>query len=820
MQPGHTAPEQRRWEQDRVQLFDIKAADFFEVLKSSLDPEDRYRRPLTAGPVSARPLLLLKPNLTPSVLAQVDRNFEVLDEAIRRQPPNSVEFFLGSPPNWGTIAGNVDAARDIADDVLNAALVDPLTDRGGPKLIVVHAEAGTGKSTLVKRIGVDLALTWKQTVLALKPYGALDLVDVEPLARQLMERLYVLVDDATDIVRELSKFLREAATAGVKVTVIAGARTNEWRDAQEDYAFPAVEEYEVGVLSRPEIERILSTLEKNHALGLLAGAGKEAQIAAFETRAEKQLLVALREATEGKKFDDIVVDEFSSVPSPDGQRAYLLICSLHRFGVFVRAALLYRALNIPLADLKQRVFDPTAKIIVARQTIGDPESYYSARHQLVADIVFDRVVNSERRRLEYYTDLIKHLDIGFASDADAFRKLTRGKNKALLRDFGRIEDRRELMGELLRIDPTDAISLQHAAMMEMEGGDITAAAKYLSRAVELRPGDPSIRDTEGRLLLQSASDEPDANVADGKFARAENAFVRNIQRQRTEPFGYRHLAETYLSWAQIQKVDEKRFAYTRLGYQTVLEGISRCPSTAMLYQYLGVIEDSLGEPDRARKAFLAALSVKPADVVSRFMAARLEERTNNPDRALDLLTEGLATAAQDPELHYRIALLMAMHQPASVLQINAHFEAAELGRSRNYMPKLAHGAFLFSIREYQRARDKFSELEDLVVGSIERFTPHWFLFGELENRQTGRLIRRSYSFAILEFDQGAASVFLPLRGIDPKLARDYTVGRQVTFQLAFNLKGPVATDPAVAAGPRPPNEHERAGKGQERRGPD
>jgi tetratricopeptide (TPR) repeat protein len=798
VQPGHTAPEQRRWEKDRVQLFDISAAEFFDALKSSLDPKDRFRPPSTSGSGASRPLLLLKPKLTPSVLAQADRNFEVVDEAIRTQVPNAAEFFLGAPPNWGSIVGNVDAARDLADDVLNAVLVDPLTDRGGPKFVLIHAEAGTGKSTLVRRLGVDLALTWKQAVLALKPYGALDLADVEPLARQLTERVYVLVDDATDIVRELSRFLKEAASTGVKVTVIAGARTNEWRDAQADYAFPAAEEYELEALSRPEIERVLDTLERNQALGLLAGAGRGAQIAAFEMRAEKQLLVALREATEGKKFDDIVVDEFNSVPSADGQRAYLLISSLHRFGVFVRAALLYRALNIPLADLKEKVFDPTAKIIVARQALGDPESYYSARHQLVADIVFDRIVSSERRRLEYYSDLIKHLDIGFASDADAFRKLTRGKNRVLLHDFTRIENRRELMEQLLRIDPTDAIALQHAAMMEMEGGDLGAAARFLSRALELRPADPSIRDTEGRLLLRSATEETDPVVADGKFARAENAFVRNVQRQRTEPFGYRHLAETYVSWAQIQRTDEKRFAYARLGYQTVLDGISKCPSTSMLYQYLGVIEDSLGEPERARKAFRAALSVKPADVVTRFMAARLEERTNNPETALDLLIEGLATAAQDPELHYRIALLMAMHRSDRGDEINAHFEAAELGPARNYMPKLAHGAFLFSKGEYQRARNKFSELEDVVVGSEERFTAHWFRFGDLENRQTGRLIRRGYSFAIVEFDQGASNVFLPFRDLRREVARDFAVGRLITFRLAFNLKGPVALEPTVA----------------------
>jgi tetratricopeptide (TPR) repeat protein len=706
---------------------------------------------------------------------------------------------LGAPPNWGSIAAKVDAARDLADDVLASVLVEPLSDRSGPRFVLIHAEAGTGKSTLVKRLGADLALTWKQAVVALRPYGSLDFVDVELLARQLGERVYVLVDDASDKARELSKFLSEARLARAKVTVIAAARTNEWMEAQSDYSFSAPDEFELSRLSRAEIERIIDTLSRNDGLGLLAGVSRETQIAAFESRADKQLLVALREATEGKKFDDIVLDEYESIPSPDGQRAYLLVCSLHRFGIMVRAALLYRALDVPIDELRKRVFDPTAKVIIGREIVtGGGEYYYSARHQLIAEIVFDRKIGTERRRLEYYADLIKYLDVGYSSDADAFRKLTRSKNKQLLRDFAVVEHRRELMAQLLRIDPEDALAYQHAAMMELDSGDLKAAAKYLSRALGLRPTDPSIRDTEGLVLLQGAMIEEDPTLADAKFARAEEVFERNIQRRAQEPFGYRHLAETYLAWSKIQTTEERRVSYVTQAYRTLLLGLGKCASTAMLYQYLGEIESSIGEPDKARRAFANALMLRPADPVTRIMAARLEEQTGNPAAALEILKKGLEIAPLDSELHYRTALLMAANTSANVAEIRAHFEAATLAPSRNYRPRLAYGAFLFSTGDYQHATDEFNRMDELVVPSTERFAQRSFPFGDLLGRHRGRITRRSFSFAIVDYDQGATTVFVPLRDLSDELVRKLSVGRQISFRLAFNLKGPLAVDPELA----------------------
>lgn len=793
LQPHFIEAEARTWAQKRVTLVGATADDFFGWLEKELPDAARFIPP---SPAMRRqqsiPLLQRKPKITQEILAEIERNYEVIDERIEQQPANTDEFLLGGLPNWGTISRDVAARRDVKDTLLTSVLRDPHLDRGDIHFVLIHAEAGAGKSTLLRQVGVELALIWNQVVVALKSYGSLDFLDLERLARLAEERVSVLIDDATSEIRDLNDVLRNARQAKTKLTILASARTNEWREVQQEHSLPPSEEFELGVLSRPEINAVLDMLASHNSLGLLAGASRDAQVRAFEERAEKQLLVALREATEGKNFDEIVADEYDRIPSLDGQRAYLLVAALHRFGIPTRAGLLHRALGIPLSELAHRVFDPTLKVIVPRDALGEDGHYYSTRHQLIAGIVFDRKLPLERRKFDFYSDLIHQFDLGYSSDADAYRQLTRGKNKQLLRDFRDPQRQREVMQQLIGVDPTDAAAYQHAAMMELDLNSLDAAAGYLDRAIALRPGDFSIRDTEGLLALKLATMEQDINIADAKFARTEQIFLRNIQRRRDEPFGYRHLAETYASWAACQDRDSQRLHYIGLAYQALLEGLDRCLSAAMLLQYQGELEEKFGTPENARSAFAQALMQKPGDIVIRIMAARLEEREGDAPQALEILLQGLNMSRGRTDLHSRIALLMAMVQPDNDAAIRSHFDAAMLGPLRNYSPRLAYGAYLFSRKAYEKSREQFARLDELVVPNRERFEIRKYTYGALRERHKGRISRLSYSYSLVEFDQGAEQVYFPVRELPAEVSDVLSVGDVVSYEIGFNLRGPIA----------------------------
>lgn len=787
LQPRFTEAEQKRWEQQKVTLLPSPASDFFSTLGSAGPPVVDVR-------VADEPEYAIskrRPPATASVIADVSRNFLIVDEQLN-QAADAELFFRGATPTWGTVAAGMDARRDQADDVLEASLLDQGLDPGGTRLNVIHAEAGTGKSTALRRAGLELVRDWDRVVVELKPYGKLDFLALERLQQELNERLFVLVDNAPRLARELSEFLSAARAARARLTIIATARTNEWREVQNDFPLTATEEIELRPLSRDEIGRVIDALSANQALGLLAGLPREAQVRAFEERARKQLLVALREATEGKSFDDIIVDEYNNIPTEDGQRAYLLVAALHRFGILTRAGLLHRALGIPLADLAEHVFRPTEKVVIASEGREAGDFYYGARHPLIAEILVDRKMTVERIRVEYYETLLSQLDPGYPSDEEAFKLLSRSRNRDFLRDFSEASSRRAMMTELLRVDPTDPYAHQHAAILEMELGNLEAANQHLAKANELHPFDPTIKDTEGTLLRRMAEQADRLTTAESRYAKAEEIFRRNITRQPNTPFGYRNLAETYASWARRLGSDPRGAIYFGLSYAAIEEGLERIPGSEMLLQLQAKLEEEAGNIEGAREAFDAALARETVGIGTRFMAARLEERSGNPQRALALLEAGLATAGESPELHFRIARLLAELEPDRALDTRNHFEAALLGPVRKYLPRLTYAAYLFGQGDFEKARQQFAELENLQVPGAIRHRTHQFAFSGLRDRVSGRIVRVFPTYAWIEFGRGAAQVFWLWRS--GSNAQPPQEGGTVTYQIGFTLRGPVAVD--------------------------
>lgn len=790
LQPGHLEAEIKRAAVKKVTLLNIGAEDFFSKIDAAITPEERARPDgEEVSGVHSR-VTLRRNSITNNVLAGLMNDYEILDDVLDSEECDPETFFKGSVPLWGDIAAGVDAHRDVQDTLLEALLVDIDLDKASPTLVVLHAEAGAGKSTLLRRVGAELVTTWDSVVLYLRPFGALDFLDIERLTSAIDERVYILVDDATRIAVELRAFLEAARQARAKVTIFAAARTNEWRESQEAQFLIPHNEFELESLTLTEIDHILDTLSQHGQLGYLEDADRKTQREAFEARAQKQLLVALREATEGKAFDEIVVDEFDRIPSEDAKRGYLYVAALHRFGLLTRAAVLHRALRIPLTELAERVFLPATKIVLAQELGHDPEPYYGTRHPLIAEIVFDRKVSSERDRLAFYVSLIRELDLGYASDADTYRLLSRSLNRSLLRDFRLPENKRTLMREIQELDPDDAFVHQHAAMMELSFGDLRVAADHIFRAIEARPDDVTIRDTEGRIVLAGVDRETTLPRKLAKLSEAQAIFTKNVTRRPTEPYGYRHLAETFWKRAKIENNQAEKAQFLAETYRVLDEGLDSAINTTMLMQYRAEIENESGNRSEARQILMSALRERPDDVRMRLMAARFAQLDGDTDDEITLLRTGVSVTPDAWELHYDLASALAASKRGESDEIGRHFASALLAPARRYQPRLAYGAWLFSQGEYEKATEQFNRLERLDVRGHERFHPRTFSFERLGGRHSGRVTMLSYKNGRVEYDGGATRVFF--RATEANGRRAIRVGTTVSYELAFNLLGPVA----------------------------
>src|SRR3972149_8562629 len=91
----------------------------------------------------------------------------------------------------------------------------------------------------------------------------------------------------------------------------------------------------------------------------------------FILTADHQLLVALHEATLGKSFDEIILDEYNRIVPDEAKLLYLDVCTLHRFKVGVRAGLLSRVSGITLNLFQERLLKPLEHVI---RVYYDPSS--------------------------------------------------------------------------------------------------------------------------------------------------------------------------------------------------------------------------------------------------------------------------------------------------------------------------------------------------------------------------------------------------------------------------------------------------------------
>nr|MBC8492830.1 hypothetical protein [Chloroflexota bacterium] len=332
------------------------------------------------------------------------------DELLAQQPSVSAKaFYGGNRPGWGEIAADLDARRIVysGDTVLSyEQLLETLRSGSAERFILLTAEAGGGKTTLLFRIGYDLyqlnKLSEEDTHMVLRlRYGASP--HAHPLIelhQQTRKPLYVLMDihDTEVQIKGLDGMLSELHAQKVPATVIAAARANEWGQARgwqkvRRSGIPSSTTLELGKLSLQEIEAILDLLQKHNQLPPLdSQVRKQLRDDFFIRLADRQLFVALMEITHDKKrFEHILLDEYENLPRI-ARRAYRYVCVLHAYGILLPRDFLVSVLKLNRpADLWDDVLLPTEGVIVEDT---ERTGYVRTRHHRIAEALKNRLADN------------------------------------------------------------------------------------------------------------------------------------------------------------------------------------------------------------------------------------------------------------------------------------------------------------------------------------------------------------------------------------------------------------------------------------------
>jgi SIR2-like domain len=460
------------------------------------------------------------------------------------------DFLLGSKPDWSSIFSHLDAPRDCADSLREE--IQRRLGAGGPSAVLVSGSAGSGKSTIMMRAAADLAAAGTQ-VFFLDQYQGLAPHHIAPALAAAAERFVVFIDDAAGYLTLISAFAEANRVTPRQMVLVVGERSNRrGRVLQRLSSFPdAPEIFDLPNLSDRDIDALIDKLTEFNLLGKLAGKTRDGQRYEFSFRAEKQILVAMREATKGEDFNLIIFNEFESIESDEAKIAYLSICLGTSFGAqlsldqFVSFTDLFPNEALLLLDNQLREIvirtEPHRRSLRARhRVIADalldglaPRSlvktaYIRLLQTLAHDIEFSRPKHS--RSFELYRDVINHDQIRLRFRAD-------------------IQSARDIFSSLEAYLRDDYHFFHQYASLELEYGELATAENYLTQAEELAPrSDPFIQTTKALLFYKQSAHSSKIHEAAVLRDEARNVLIAQIEARPDDPYPAHILCAQELAW--------------------------------------------------------------------------------------------------------------------------------------------------------------------------------------------------------------------------------------------------------------------------------
>ena len=161
----------------------------------------------------------------------------------------------------------------------------PQGSRGATQFALLTGHAGSGKTTLAKRIAWILANYWSKPVVWVKQPSRLQLDLIEETLLLAKERIYVFVDGAADVGSRVLDVIQRSRRRGLPQTFVVSERMNEWLAATERSPLAPDTEYELRRISDREATSLLKNLESAGELGVLQTLPHEEQLRRLVERA-------------------------------------------------------------------------------------------------------------------------------------------------------------------------------------------------------------------------------------------------------------------------------------------------------------------------------------------------------------------------------------------------------------------------------------------------------------------------------------------------------------------------------------------------------
>lgn len=467
-----------------------------------------------------------------------------------RTPRVGKEFLLGAGPDWSDIYAELDAHRDCEDALLS--VIRQSLSAVQPVGVVVAGSAGSGKSTVLMRIALRLANEGVQ-VLFSNPFYSVAAHHIAPSLATFAEPLVIFVDDAATALKTLTALTETARLTERRIIIVAAERSNRsGRVMQRLATLNRSEEFAIPNLTDRDIDALIDKLSEFNLLGKLAGKTRNEQRYEFAIRAEKQILVAMREATRGQPFDQIIESEFESIESREAQVAYLAICLATSFNNIVTTEQFLSLTDLFPNEALELLDTQLKGIVVLREP---HRRAVQARHRVIAEALLDYLAPREVVRDAYVRllqTLAHDLDFQQPNRSKVFKLYREVINHRLIQKRFRTEiaSARAIYESLEGYLKRDYHFLHQYGSLELEYNELATAENYLIQAEELAPKSDFIQSTKALLFYKQAIASHKLHEAAVLRDEARKILLELLETRDADPYPAHILCSQELDWIE------------------------------------------------------------------------------------------------------------------------------------------------------------------------------------------------------------------------------------------------------------------------------
>jgi hypothetical protein len=738
-------------------------------------------------------------NLQPSIDFQnfIDKDVDYIHAALGSEPQSAKEFYKGYFENWDPIIRNLDVSRELTEAVLTEVIVqDFYNDQDKDQwLFVIKGYAGSGKSVLLKRLAWEAAVEYERFCLFYTRYSKIRPENIIELYRYARQRIYLFIDNAMSNEDEIIQLYNSAKKENIPLSIFTTERVNIWNNENNILKYIVKREYPLEYLSKKEILGLLGLLERHNSLGYLESKTQEQQIESLSYKPGYELLVTLYEATQGKPYKDIIVDEYHGINGDKAKSLYLTVSLLHRLSAPARAGLIARVHGISIENFKNELHAPLEYIVFDRYDYRIQDYVYQTRHPYIAELLVENVLSSQKDRFDEYVRILRLLDVGFQNDRIAFSAMINAKK--LMSDFTDHELIRKIYEVALINNSGNPKLLQQYAIFALETGEFGIAEKRIKEADEIaRSKDPQIRHTFAEFAYKRAENSRLIGDKIQHLQRAIKICDELIRGSHKSPHPHHTILKSnlYLIELALDEGDPPTIERTIKEFEKrLVEAKQKYPYQEFILTVEAKFKQTFDKKPEALQLLLKAHELNPGSpfIVSRLVAMLYE--ANMPEKVGTIIEKSLKFLAGDKELNLIYAQFLIKTKPSEFSLINHHLGKAYTENDNRHYALYLHAKTLYISGAVEQSLIKFKKLWQLSIDP--EIKQRVYDFVEHDGQKViyeGVIKDFFYSHGWLIRNHTSDEIFFHTNSTNSIRIRDH-----VSFNLGFNYGGPIAVNVKV-----------------------